>query len=208
MNIELRNRIGKIKEYMDDKLLSEEPRRWWQRKVNDYIPTRDMAGGRNNYPQSHEETIVKYDFKRALKSGAFFIIIACLITFVWGVKGEAFAPSFWMMNIIMLLAVCWPLISSKKKGPLMIFNKEGFLIGNMPELVPWEYLATSYIRKDDSGEDSSYYLLLFYYEETTDEFKEIEYSIDGLDMSKGDIALQIEYWKMISGNTRRLVDIR
>jgi hypothetical protein len=68
----------------------------------------------------------------------------------------------------------------------------------MPEQVCWDHLVASYIRTNHSGEDPSYYLLLYYYSETKDEFSETEYCIDGLDMSKEDIASQIEYWKMIT----------
>lgn len=80
----------------------------------------------------------------------------------------------------------------------MVFNKHGFWIKKMPQLVPWDHLVASYIRENHGGEDSSYYLLLYYYDETKDEFSETEYLIAGLNMTKEDIASQIEYWKIVA----------
>lgn len=89
-------------------------------------------------------------------------------------------------------------MDEKKKGLLMLFDKNGFWIKGMPEQVSWEHLVASYIRTNNSGEDPSYFILLYYYNETQDGFEETEYPLAGLDISKENIASQIEWWKMIA----------
>jgi len=200
MNENLHKRKADFIKYLDEEL-GNKPQRWWQQKANEYIPTRDVGGGKNTYPHNPEETIVKYDFKRALISSALFLCSMPVFIFLTGDwKRSGFPDSFWPMAIIILFATILPLTLNEKKGMLILFNGEGFWIKSMPGLVPWCNLVASYIRKDDSGESTSYYLLLYYYDKMTDEFVKTEYSIDGLDMNREDIASQIEYWKMITGN--------
>lgn len=201
MNEELKKRKADVKKYLDDQL-EKRPQKWWQFIADIYTETGDMGNGKNHYPHNPEETIVKYDFKRALTSGALFFVINFLVFFIGSGKGDGFPPSFLLVNVVLLAAITIPLVNRNKRGTLMIFNKQGFRIGKMPGPIPWHHLVASYIRQNNSGEDTTYYLLLFYYNEMKDEFEEIEYNMSGLDMDKEDVAAQIEYWKMISGNNR------
>jgi len=199
----LSNRIADVKAYLDDQLTSEVSQRWWHTRVNDYIPTRDMAKSKNYSPQDQEITIIKYDLKGALKSSALFFMISFFMYLFIGGKESLTSSSFWMINIVLLLAICSPLLSGKRSAMRMVFTKEGFQVSDMPVLVTWENLVVSYIRVDHSGEDDRHYLLLFYYDETTDEFREIECALNGLDMPKEDIAYRIEYYKIRSGPEKR-----
>jgi len=198
MNENLNKRKTDVKNYLEEQL-AEKPKKWWQSRSDDYTPTRDMGSGKNNYPHYTEETIVKYDFKRALGSGALFLCSCSAIAIICGLKEGEFPYSFLVMTSLAMAFSFFQLLDQDKKGPLMIFNKEGFWIKNMNRPAPWVHLVASYIRKIHAGEDPSHYLLLFYYDETKDEFFEAEHCIDGLDMSKEDIAMQIECWKIITG---------
>lgn len=73
MNENLNKRKADVRKYLEEQF-KERPRKWWQFKSDDYIPTRDMGGGKNDYPHNPEETIVKYDFKGALISSAPFFM--------------------------------------------------------------------------------------------------------------------------------------
>jgi len=197
MNESLNKRKADVRRYLDEQF-EDRPRRWWEYKANDYIPTRDMGGGKNYPPHYPEETIVTFDLKRALISSALFFIIS--LSFCAIGNYEEHTASFRTMACYIIIVMLFQLVHGiKRKKRPMIFNRNGFRISTMPGLVPWDHLAASYIRKENSGEDPGYYLLMYYYHEAKDEFEEIEESIAGLDMSKEDIASQIEYWKMISG---------
>jgi hypothetical protein len=200
MNEGLKKRIADVRKYLDEQFEGR-PRKWWQYKANDYIPTRDMDTGKNYHPHNPEETIVRFDFKRALISGALFFTVTFLMFYFISFNGQALTASFCMTNMVVLVFIFFALIRGDKRGELMVFNKTGFRISTMPELVCWTHLVASYIRKENSGEDPGYFLLLYYYDEKTDEFKDIESGISGLNLSKEDIASQIEYWKMITGNS-------
>lgn len=199
MNEDLKKRTANVRKYLEEQF-KERPLKWWQITTDEYIPTRDMGSGKKHYPHNPEETIVKFDFKGALKSGALFFMAAFMMFYFISSDRQPIPASFWMMMIIMIIALFLPLLSGDKRGDQIVFNKTGFRISTMPRLISWEYLTASYIRKDNSGEAPSYYLLVYYYDETKDEFKEIELADHGLNMSKEDIALQIEYWKMVTRN--------
>lgn len=199
MNENLTKRKADFIRYLDEEL-ADKPLKWWQQKTNEYIPTRDMGGGKNHCPHNPEETIVKYDFKRALEQGALFLCCIPVFSLITGdFKENGFPGSLWPMMLMVVFAFIFPLMQDDKKGMLILFNKQGFWIKSMPEQVPWDHLAASYIREDNSGESTSRYLLLYYYDKMKDEFVKMEYSLDGLDMKKEDIAFEIEYWKMLSG---------
>jgi hypothetical protein len=200
MNENLSRRKADVKKYLEEQF-KERPQKWWQFKSDDYIPTRNMGSGKNDHPHTPEETIVEYDFKRALGSGALFLCGCLAISVICSIKEEGFPFSFLLMVCLAMLFSLFQLLDRNKKGPLILFNKAGFWVKTMPQPVPWVHLVASYIRKDHSGEQPVHYLLLYYYDETKDEFSEVEYCIDGLDMSKEDIALLIEYWKMLKGNS-------
>jgi hypothetical protein len=199
MNENLNKRKADFIKYLDEEL-ADKPRKWWQQKTNEYIPTRDMGGGKNSCPHNPEETIVKYDFKGALTSSALFLCIMPAFYFLTGEwKRSGFPDSFWPMLLFMLVAMVFPLMQNDKKGTLILYNQQGFWTRSMPELVTWDKLVASFIREDNSGESTSNYLLLYYYDKMKDEFVKMEYNVDGLDMKKEDIASQLEYWKMIAG---------
>ena len=205
MNENLNKRKTDVKKYLEEQF-KERPRKWWQFKSDDYTPTRDMGGGKNDYPHNPEETIVKYDFKRALRSSALFLCISLAMCIFTAVKEGEFPVSFLAMGCLALLFSAFQLLDQERKGSLMLFNKDGFWIKTMPQQVSWDHLVASYIRKNHGGEDPSYYLLLYYYDETKDEFLETEYLIDGLDMTKEEIASQMEFWKIIAGTNAITVD--
>ena len=192
-----------MRKYLEEQF-EDRPRKWWQYKANDYIPTKDMDTGKTNYPHNPEETIVRFNFKRALISSALFFIVFLLFYFI-SANGKPIATSSWLMNIAIFIALFFPLIRRSKRGELVVFNKAGFRISTMPGLVPWHHLVASYIRKENSGEHPSYYLLMYYYDEKLDEFKEIELDTSGLDLSKENIASQIEYWKIITATNEVLL---
>ena len=204
MNIELQERIANMKKYLEEELKSRKPRYWWQMRVDEFVPTKDMDNGKDFHPLQPERTTVQYDFKRALISGALFFIVNALLMLFISRYSLDFRATFWMMNGIIILALFLPLLQIKR-GTVMAFGKEGFCIGNMILAIPWKHLVASYIRVNDAGEDTSYYLLLYYYNETKDEFEETEYGLDGLDMSREDIASQIEYWKVVTVNNKCVV---
>lgn len=203
MNEKLTKRKADFVRYLDEELAGK-PLKWWQQKVNDYIPTRDMGSGKNSYPHDPEETMIRYDFKRALFSSALFFILGFMI--LVSSNDVEKTGSFWIMNCFLALVIIYQVVHTvrSKRYPL-IFNKDGFRIGKMPGPVPWKYLTASYIRKNNSGEDPRYYLLIYYFDEAKDEFEETEYNIDGLDMQKEDIAALIEYWKTVPGNNTVMV---
>ncbi len=204
MNIELQERMANMKNYLAEELKARNPRYWWQMRVDEFVPTKDMDNGKNYHPLHPEKTTVQFDFKRALISSALFFIVNALLMLLISRCSLYFSPAFWIMNGIIILALFLPLLQIRQ-GALMTFSKEGFCIGNMPLVIAWKHLLASYIRVNDSGENTSYYLLLYYYNETKDEFEETEYSLDGLDMSREDIASQIEYWKAISANNKNVM---
>ena len=194
MNEDLKKRKANFEKYLDEEL-AKKPQRWWQQAVAECTATKDVGSGKNNYLQNLDETIVKYDFKRALTSGALFFGLNFLGLLYGALKQSDFTASFWMINIIVFIVVVFPLLKPSNKGPLMIFTKQGFWVYGINKEIPWHCLAASYIKKDDSGESTSHFLVLFYYDETIDEFVKSENNIDGLNMCKEDIASIIEYWK-------------
>jgi hypothetical protein len=194
MKEDLKKRKADFEKYLD-KELENKPQRWWQQRRIECTATKDVGNGKNNYLQNPDETIVKYDFERALTSGALFFGITFLSFLYAALKEGEFPASFWIINSIVFILVCHPLVKRSNKGPLMIFNKYGFWIYGIDKEIPWHCLAASYIKKDDTGESPNYFLVIFYYDETIDEFVKNENNIDGLDMNKEDIASTIEYWK-------------
>jgi len=199
MNENLNRRKADFIQYLDTEL-AEKPRKCWQQNNREYTPTGEMQSGKQYCPHSPEETVVKYNFKRALISGALFLSVIpgfYLITGEW--QRSKLSDDVWIMLLIVLALIFLPLLSANKKGALIIFNKQGFWTKKMPELVHWDKLAASYIRGIRSDNSPYHYLLIYYYDDRKDEFVKMEYCIDGLDLSKEDIALQLEYWKMIAG---------
>ena len=206
MNENLNKRKAEFIQYLDE-ALAEKSRKWWQQNKREYNPTSEMHSGKQYYPHNPEETVIKYDFKRALTSGALFLSTIPAFFFITGEwERSDFPNAVWIMMLFVLAFIFLPLLCADKKGVLIIFNKQGFWTKSMPELVHWDKLTASYIREIRSDDSTSHYLLIYYYDDTKDEFVKMEYCIDGLNMSKEDIALQLEYWKMIAGANAITVD--
>lgn len=195
MNKELERRITDVQKYLDEQF-EERPAKWWQTKVESYFPLKEFDSGRFIHPQIPEETTVRYNFKRALISSALFILLPFALFLLNGEFWKMLAePGTWLFSFISMLLIGLFLLDKRKRGVLMIFNKEGFRIGDMPGFICWEHLVAAYIVSRNSDDGSNYFLLIYYYEAVKDEFNETEISLSGLDMSKEDIASQIEYYR-------------
>ena len=197
MNEKLTKRKADFTRYLDEEL-AEKPLKWWQQKTNRYMATRDMHSGKIDTSPGPVETVIKYDLKRALIESALFLCISFGFFILTGASKQITA-SWWFWAALVLFAPLFPLLWSSKRGVLILFNKQGFQTKTMPELTCWQHLVASYIRIDNSGETTSNYLLLYYYDESKDEIVKMEYNIDGLNMKKEDIALHLEFWKMMNG---------
>lgn len=195
MNKDLERRIKDVRKYLD-KQFEERPAKWWQTKTEWYFPLKDFDSGRFFHPQIPEETTIRFNYKRALIFSALFLLLPSAFFLLngefWTMQAD---PGTWLFYFIAVLLLSVFLLDKRKRGVLMIFNEHGFRIGDMPELICWQHLVAAYIMSRKAEEASGYSLLVYYYEVAKDEFKEIEISLNGLDMSKEDIASQIEYYR-------------
>lgn len=78
MNEELTKRKADVKKHLEEQL-KDIPQKWWQFQSDHYIPTGQMDDGKAHHLWQQEETIVKFDFKRALRISALFLCICFLM---------------------------------------------------------------------------------------------------------------------------------
>ncbi|MGC4100427.1 hypothetical protein [Ferruginibacter sp.] len=204
MNENLRQRKTDFAKYLHEELLKKPPY-WWQQSTAEFILTKDVGDTKNDHFHYSEETIIKFDFKRALNSSALFFAINLLLMFYIWFKGNAHDINLWIMVVVLMGVIAYPLLQRSNKDVIIQLNREGFFIKTMEHAVSWDHLAASYIKKDNSGESTRHYLIMVYYDELKDEFVKTEHYVDGLDMPYETIALYIEYWKIRTGNTTTVV---
>jgi hypothetical protein len=178
------------------------PRRWWQGPEPEYQLTRDAANESRNHPQTTGEIIVRYDLKGALKGSALFLGIICIFSLGPNLLKGQISKDVVFPGIVILCLLLYPVITNLQQKPKLILNDEGIWLDSISQVVPWKYIAASYIKKVRSNDDTEYYLVLHYYLEKYNTFACTEYQLQCLDISRSDLAAEIEWRKMQRGNAR------
>ncbi len=194
MNKSLAERKTDIVRYLHEEY-AEQPGKWWQERKPVYTATEDM--GNLHLPQPFSSaTITRYDLKGALISSALFFMFYVLCFLIPASKETDTGSGFWIYNAFIVGVLFYSAVRVMDRRPKIVFNQDGFWIDKMELLMPWNYLAASFIKKDDNGETTSYYLVLHYYDDKTDQFVKTDINLGGLEMNFEEIAFNLEYWKL------------
>jgi len=176
------------------------PRRWWQGPEPEYKSTRDAANESRNHPQTTTEIIVRYDLKGALKGSALFFGIICIFSTGPDLLKGQISSDVVFPGIVILCLLFYQVIKNLRQKPKLILNGEGIWLDSISQVVPWKYIAASYIKKVRSNDETEYYLVLHYYLEKYNTFACTTYQLKCLDINGNDLAAEIEWRKMQWGN--------
>ena len=62
-----------MKKYLEEELKSRKPRYWWQMRVDEFVPTKDMDNGKDFHPLQPERTTYNMILKERLFRALFFL---------------------------------------------------------------------------------------------------------------------------------------
>jgi hypothetical protein len=176
---------------------AEKPVKRWHSALPKFILTRDFADPPGILPTVPDQTIIRYDLKRALKSSALFLCFGLIFGLISqpekGVDGGL--VSFLVISAAFVLYK--PLTEIKRK-PKLVLTKEGIWFHDIGETITWKEVVASYIKIEEDSESKNIYLNIHYYSQRYDIFYLAEIKLDDLDINPKILAAEIEYRKRLA----------
>lgn len=167
-------------------------KKWWQSNSQEFISLRQFARKSKHVPDPRTDLVIKFSFKKALLSSAFFLsffLVATLLTGEREILTSAGSVIFFSFIACINLTSCLKHIRNATK---MKMDQQGVRVPGSDSMIMWKDVISSYIREDNSSDDSSYFLVIHYYDKAIDIFTMIEIELSGLNLSKEAVAIEFE----------------
>lgn len=184
------NLVKKLEEEQNRK-----PERWWQTETVTFESTREAGSENGIVRQTSGETVIRYDLKGALISGALFFIGITLVMIVPAYRDGQF-NNLLLQWILLTGFVFWPVIKALDRKPVLILDEKGIWFCKTGTFIEWKDLAAAYIKKEDN-DGVSRYLQVHFYNAAQDSFCREEIYLDNLDINAKDLSAEIEYRRLL-----------
>jgi hypothetical protein len=166
----------------------DEEQKWWQFGFKVYSTTWVEAANSNLSDCNGDTITIKGNLTKS-------VLLACVFgaMIVIQVVSKTKLRHFdLLITIPFFLDLVLDILNRK---PRIVLSCAGIWFNNGCDMIPWNNIAASYIKKQ--GNDWSFlHLQLHFYDPFTDVFKKIEYPLKRLSMSFQDLSFYIEWWKI------------
>jgi hypothetical protein len=186
MNENLELRITKAREFLKD-AYSPKERKWYQAKLPEYELISNGIQKKQNQSLKHEEIIIRNDTKGALKMSAFFVLLSLIIFIIF--KKDAFG-----YLIMLSFFIIFGLKIGLDRNPKLILNNNSFWGYNFEKAILWGNVIAIYFKTEELSDSKNYSLMIHYYDEEYDYFKEIEFKLNGYEISNEEIIAAIKHF--------------
>lgn len=174
---------------------NQNSQRSWESAEPEYIPMKQFAEKSKRFQPGSEETIIKYNLKRALITSALFFIAAVAVLVIPYDEHEQSDYIFFILLIVLVVCVIADIFKRKVEPEKIKMNAHGIWLNTVNEWIAWNTVAATYIKVDSYDEGDDYYLVIHFHHEGTDRFLYTEFKCNNLDKRVEDIAAEIEYRK-------------
>jgi len=171
------------------------PERWWQTQTVTFESTREAGSKNGIVRQTCGETIIRYNLKGALISGALFFIGISLVIILPAYRDDQL-KNLVLQWILFTGFVFWPVIKALNRKPVLILDEKGIWFCKTGTFIEWKDVAAAYIKKEDN-DGVSRYLQVHFYNAAQDAFSWEEIYLDDLDIKAEDLSAEIEYRKLL-----------
>jgi hypothetical protein len=178
MNESLEQRKEKAKEFLKAAYTVQDKK--WYQAIPTYRLIPETLENKSEDSKITKEIIIRNYTKGALKLSAFFVLLGSITYLLF--KENSFG-----ILVMFAIFIIINLISSLDKRPKIILNYVGLWEFSFEKTILWGNIFAIYHKTEDAGDGFSYSLILHYYDEIYDNFREIEMTLEGYELSNEEI---------------------